>query len=205
MSVKGTQEKAPKSVRTVEIIVGAITLVLAGLVIAFPLFAVLFIVFWLSLSLIFGGLEGIIIGASARHLSRGWRALSLGAGVFALIMGFVVLALPGAAVVTSIFLLGLGLLVLGSGAIAQGISGKHASGWARGMLIGIGAITVVLAMMALVFPVFGAELLYVFLATALIINGIGFIIAGVTGSKFTPITPGSFVGGKKRQWESDAA
>lgn len=58
MSVKGTQEKAPKSVRTVEIIVGAITLVLAGLVIAFPLFAVLFIVFWLSLSLIFGGLEG---------------------------------------------------------------------------------------------------------------------------------------------------
>ncbi len=157
MSVKGTQEKAPKSVRTVEIIVGAITLVLAGLVIAFPLFAVLFIVFWLSLSLIFGGLEGIIIGASARHLSRGWRALSLGAGVFALIMGFVVLALPGAAVVTSIFLLGLGLLVLGSGAIAQGISGKHASGWARGMLIGIGAITVVLAMMTLVFPVFGAE------------------------------------------------
>jgi uncharacterized membrane protein HdeD (DUF308 family) len=164
---------------------------------------VLFIVFWLSLSLIFGGVEGIIIGASARHLSRGWRALSLGVGVFALIMGFVVLALPGAAVVTSIFLLGLGLLVLGSGAIAQGISGKHASGWARGMLIG--AITVVLAMMALVFPVFGAELLYVILATALIINGIGFIIAGVTGSKFTPITPGSFVGGKKRQWESDAA
>src|SRR5919109_1524393 len=74
MSVKGTQEKAPKSVRTVEIVVGAITLVLAGLVLAFPLFAVLFIVFWLSLSLIFGGLEGIIIGASARHLSRGWRA-----------------------------------------------------------------------------------------------------------------------------------
>ena len=44
---------------------GAITLVLAALVLLFPAVAVFVIVFWLSISLLFGGIDDMIVGIGA--------------------------------------------------------------------------------------------------------------------------------------------
>jgi uncharacterized membrane protein HdeD (DUF308 family) len=48
-----------------QIVTGAITLVLAALVLLFPAVAVFVIVFWLSISLLFGGIDDMIVGIGA--------------------------------------------------------------------------------------------------------------------------------------------
>lgn len=196
--------KAPNSLRVAQIVVGAITLVLAGAVLASPGFAMILVVFWLSLSLLFGGIESLITGMGARHLSRGWRAFSIGAGAVAIALSLAVIAFPAAAVLTSVLLLAIALLFLGAGGIAKGLSEKRMVGWARGMLVAVGAVTVGLSIPVMIFPTFGLYTLYVFVAASLVVNGAVFVIAGITGAIFRPVGIGLGAAGR-RFWESDAA
>ncbi len=178
--------KAPNSLRIMEIVVGAITLVLAGVVLAFPGFALFLIVIWLSISLLFGGIEEVLIGVGAKHMSRGWRAISIGIGAVAIALSVVVFAFPLVAALTLVLLLSIALLFIGAGSIARGISEKRLAGWARGMHIAVGVITVGLSILVVMFPVYGLSVLYVFIAAALIINGASHIISGITGVIFRP-------------------
>jgi uncharacterized membrane protein HdeD (DUF308 family) len=50
--------KVPNSLRGAQIVVGVIILVLAGMILAFPGFALFLIAVWLSVSLLFAGIEG---------------------------------------------------------------------------------------------------------------------------------------------------
>jgi len=179
--------KASNSLRVMEIVIGAITLVLAGIVLAFPGFAIFLIIVWLSISLLFGGIEEILIGVGAKHMSRGWRAVSIGVGAVAIVLSAAVFAFPGAAALTLVLLISIALLFLGAGGIARGISEKRMAGWARGMYIAVGAITIGLSILVVMFPVYGLSVLYVFLAAALIINGSSHIISGITGVIFRPV------------------
>ena len=196
--------KASNGMRAVQIITGALALVLAGLVLTSLAATATVVVFWLSLSLLFGGIEGVITGIWAKHLSRGWRGFSLGAGLLAIILSGVSFAFPGAAVLTSIFLLSMAMLILGAGWIARGLLERRLSGWYRGLLIGIGAISLVLSVPVMIYPVmFGLPTIYVFLSTALIIAGVSYIVAGLTGAVFRP---SALVDrGLRKSWESDAA
>ncbi len=90
--------KAPNYLRVAQIVVGAITLVLAGFVLAFPGFAIFLIIVWLSISLLFSGIDGVIIGAGARHMPKGWRAIRIGVGAVAVALSVAVFAFPTAAV-----------------------------------------------------------------------------------------------------------
>ncbi len=182
--------KAPKSLRIMQIVVGAITLILAAIVLAFPRFAIILIAVWLSISLLFGGIEGVGIGVGAKHLSRRWRAISIGTGAVAIGLSIAVFAFPTAAVLTSILFLSIALLFLGAGGIARGISEKRMTGWARGMLVAVGVITLSLSIPVVIFPTFGLSILYAFVAAALIVNGASYIISGITGVIFRPISLG---------------
>jgi uncharacterized membrane protein HdeD (DUF308 family) len=62
---KSPSSKAPNSLRALQIVSGAITLALAALVLLFPAVAVFVIVFWLSISLLFGGIDDMIVGIGA--------------------------------------------------------------------------------------------------------------------------------------------
>ena len=196
--------KASNGMRAAQIITGALALVLAGLVMTSLAATATVVVFWLSLSLLFGGIEGVITGIWAKHLSRGWRAFSLGAGLLAIILSGLAFAFPGAAVLTSIFFLSMAMLILGAGWIARGLLEKRLSGWYRGLLIGIGAISLVLSVPVMIYPLmFGLPTIYVFLSTALIIAGVSYIVAGLTGAVFRP--SGLVDRGLRKSWESDAA
>lgn len=196
--------KAPNSLRAAEIVVGVITIVLAGFVLAFPGFAIFLIVIWLAISLLFGGIDGIVIGAGAKHLSKGGRALSIGLGAVAIALSIAVFAFPAAAALTLTLLLSIALLFLGAGSIARGISEKRIPRWARGMLVAVGAVTIGLSIPVMIFPAFGLSILFTFISAALIINGASYIVAGITGAIFQPLYPG-LGRGKTRSWESDAA
>jgi hypothetical protein len=50
---------------------------------------------------------------------------------------------------------------------------------------------------------FGLPTIYVFLSTALVIAGVSYIVAGLTGAVFRPAA--MVDGGIRRSWESDAA
>ncbi len=196
--------KTPNSLRAAQIVIGIVTLALAGLVLAFPGFALFLIVIWLSISLLVGGIEGVIVGAGTRFLSRGGRAISIGLGILAIGLSVAVLAFPGAAALTLSLLLSIALLFLGAGSIAKGISEKHMHGWARAMLVVVGAISVAVSIPVMAFPMLGVPILFALVASALIINGASYIVAGITGAVFRPIYGGA---GRdtKSSWESEAA
>ena len=208
--------KAPASFRFAQIAVGIITLVLAGIVLAFPGFAIFLVAIWLSLSLFFGGIESIIVGAGARHLSKAGRAISIGLGAVTVGLSIAVFAFPVAAAITVVVLLSIALLFLGAGAIAKGITESRSSripGWARMMLVAVGAITVGLSIAVMAFPVsIGMFILFALVATALIINGASYITAGVTGAIFFwPVSDGRLFGGgsndtatRRNSWGSDS-
>lgn len=190
--------KAPNSLRVMQIVVGAITLLLAAVVLAFPGFAIIIITVWLSVSLQFGGIEGVIMGVGARHMSKGWRAISIGVGAVAIGLSITVFAFPTAAVLTSILLLSIALLFLGAGGIARGVSEKRMAGWARGMLIAVGTITLGLSFPVVIFPAFGFSVLYALIAAALIVNGASYIISGITGVILRPVSLGFGSVGERR-------
>lgn len=194
--------KAPDSMRIAQIAVGVITLVLAGIVLAFPGFAVFLIAIWLSISLLFGGIEGVLVGAGARHLTKGGRAVSIGVGAAAIGLSVAVLAFPTAAALTLVLLLSIALLFLGAGAISRGVSEKRMPNWSKVALVAVGTITVGLSIPVMIFPAFGFSVMYAIIAAALIINGGLYIMAGATGAVFSPI---GLRAPARRSWESDAA
>jgi hypothetical protein len=56
----------------------------------------------------------------------------------------------------------------------------------------------------MIYPVmFGLPTMYIFLSTALVIAGVSYIVAGLTGAVFRP--SGFVDRGLRKSWESDAA
>ena len=197
--------KAPKSMRTVDIILGAITLVIAGLVIAWPGFGLTILLLWLSISLLFAGFEGIIVGAAGKGLSGGQRAFRLIAGVIAVGLSIAVIAFPVSALLSTVVILSIALLFIGGSAIGKGITEKFMSGWARAMYVIVGGVTVALSIGLMVAPGFGLLTVYSLMAAILVINGAAYVIAGITGAVYVPIGIGLAGRDKKQFWESDAA
>lgn len=181
--------RIPKSIRIADIVLGAITLVLAAAVLAFPSLATLLLVVWIALSLLFAGFEGITVGAAAKRLLRRQRVVRIVSGVVAVILAALVLAIPAAAVVGTIVLLSVGLLFLGGGGIAKGIVEKYMSAWARVMYIIVGGISVALSIAVIANPLFGLLTLFIIVSTVLLINGMSYVIAGVTGMVFVQLAP----------------
>lgn len=97
--------KTPNSLRAGQIITGVLTIGLATFVMIFPGLALYLIAIWLSVSLLFGGIEGVIVGASATYLSKGWGAISIVAGAIAVLTSVAVVAYPGIGVLTATLIL----------------------------------------------------------------------------------------------------
>lgn len=197
--------KMPNSVRAIEIALGVIVLVLAGLVLASPAFAAVLVLLFLSISLLFAGIEGILVGAGGRRLSGGQRAFRLVAGIIAVGLSVAVLAFPAFGLLSSVVLLSLGLLVLGASGVAKGVTDKRMPSWAGALYVGVGVLTVALSVAMIALPMLGLTVLYSLLAVTLIINGAAYIMAGITGVAYMPMGPLFGGNGNKKTWESDAA
>ena len=143
------------------------------------------------------------MGAAGRGLSGGQRALRLIVGLIAVGLSMAVIVFPISALISTTVLLSIAFLFLGAGAIAKGITERYMSGWARAMYVIIGAIVLGLSIPVMVYPLLGLATLYAIMSAVLIVNGIGYIIAGVTGVVYMPLGEGLLRKGKA--WESDAA
>lgn len=124
--------------------------------------------------------------------SPGWkRAAQISLGIIAIIVSGAALFFPGLTVVSLIILLAVVLIFIGIEKIISGFFIQHKSKWAT---VGLGALAVILASIALAFPV-GTTIFLIFLiAFALMFDGFGRIIHGFTDKQLRGWSRGFSIG-----------
>ena len=106
----------------------------------------------------------------------GWRrAVQIGLGVLAIILAIYAIVYPGITLVTLVMILAIIFLIVGIERVISGIIGASRSRWAS---VGLGILVIILASIALAYPVSTTVVLFFFLGLALLFDGIARIIHG---------------------------
>ena len=69
----------------------------------------------------------------------------------------------------------------------MGAAGKHFSTALRGLSVGVGILSIILAIVFLAVPALGVDVLIILLSLGLLITGLESIAAGVIGRKIVPV------------------
>ncbi|HYT41342.1 MAG TPA: DUF308 domain-containing protein, partial [Methylomirabilota bacterium] len=136
------ESNSPTWMRGAQIGLGVIAIILSILVFVHPGITILSIIFILGIILIIVGIEKIISGIFITNKSR-WGTIGL--GILALIFGSIALGYPLHTAVFVIIMLGIALLFSGISHIAYGVGRNQDPGWARGFMIGAGALAISLS------------------------------------------------------------
>jgi uncharacterized membrane protein HdeD (DUF308 family) len=114
----------PKGLKAISVIAGLLSLIFAVLVLIFPGLAVLTLLILVSVGLMVYGVGRIFLAYQLKT-TVGWlRGLITAVGAVDVILSFVVLVLPGIALLTFAFILGLVLIVSGAEGIVSGVIGR---------------------------------------------------------------------------------
>ena len=180
--MKTSLDKSPGWLRGAQIGLGILVVILSIYALAYPGAAFVSLVLILGIILFIVGIEKIISGIFLPVKGRG---ATIGLGILVLIFAGFVIAFPGFATWIITVFIGIALLFGGAASIAQAFSGRE-SGWKKAFLIGVGALLIILGIMVLVSPVFGAQFAGFVIAIGLLIAGIQMIAVGATGRKMMP-------------------
>ena len=108
--------------------------------------------------------------------SPGWkRAVQIGLGVLAIILAIYAIVFPGITLVTLVWILAIIFLIVGIEKVISGIFIPSGSRWGT---IGLGILVIIMASIALAYPVGTTVALFLFLGLALLFEGIAMIIHG---------------------------
>lgn len=108
--------------------------------------------------------------------SPGWkRWLQVGLGVIAIILAIYAIIFPGITLVSLVIILAIIFLIIGIERVITGIFIPSGSRWGT---IGLGILVIILASLALAYPVGTTVALFLFLGFALLFDGIARIIHG---------------------------
>lgn len=180
-------EKLPGWVRAAEVVLGLVSLIAGVYVLAYPGVAVLTLVLLLSVGLIFLGWRDIMLGTTSRFLPTWLRAANILLGLLAFILSAIVIAEPGFAIPTLILILYVALFVRGVAGIAVGAWARQFSMPLRGLSVGAGVLSIILAIIYLAVPALAVATLIVLLSIGLLITGLEYIAAGAIGRKIVPV------------------
>jgi uncharacterized membrane protein HdeD (DUF308 family) len=107
---------------------GALIIILATLVMAFPLPTATLLIWVTAFALLFGGIASILSGLRARNrpvrVGRASRALSVGAGALAVAFSVAIILSPSFGLSLTGVLIGIALLFLGIRLVVRGIVGR---------------------------------------------------------------------------------
>lgn len=145
------------------------------------------IIFIIGILLLIVGIESVISGLFVKSKSR---MASIGLGILVIILSLIVIAFPSAVGVFVLILIGIVLLIDGISRLVHGFGDKERRGWSRGFRIGVGALEIVLGILIMVSPGFGAAFVGLIIAIAVLIVGIEMVIAGIKGRRMRLPTPG---------------
>jgi uncharacterized membrane protein HdeD (DUF308 family) len=173
-----SSQKSPGWRRAAQIGLGALAIILAIIAMVFPGATVVSIVIILAIALLIVGIEKVISGIFFEHKSR---FAAIGLGILVIILAIIALAFPVGATTVLILIIAFALMFDGFARIIQGFGDKQERGWIRGFYIGVGVLAVIISVMILVSPFFGAALAGLLIGIALLIIGIQVISAGIAG------------------------
>jgi uncharacterized membrane protein HdeD (DUF308 family) len=162
--------------RAAQIGLGVLAIILSIIALALPGLTFLSLVILLSIVLFFVGIEKIITGIFIAHKAR---FATIGLGILTIILAGLAMAYPVAAAIVVVFFLGFALMMDGFARITN----KANKGWVRGFTIGVGILAVIISVMILASPVFGAVFAGLIIAMALLIIGIQMVAAGASGRR----------------------
>src|SRR5215204_347085 len=199
----------PTWFRLLQIGIGTLSIILSMLAIAYPGLAAFSVIVLISIILLIIGIERVVIGMlsySRPHSNEqsvtssllsaffiGRRSspfTNIGLGIIAIALAIVALAFPLIATGVLIALVSFGLIFTGIARIIQGLAIRYydktrrsISKWYNVLTIGIGVLSITLAIIIIVSPALGIFFLALVLSIALLINGIEMIILGITGRR----------------------
>ena len=183
METKGFHVKSPLWVRILQIGIGAVSIAMSVVAIAYPGLAVATAVIVISAILLIAGIEQIAAGLYRRH-----RIAQIGIGILDIALAVAAIAFPLFASLVVIVLAAIALLFSGISSVLAGIGNKGESRLVMAVNIGVGALTIVVADIALISPFFGAFVVAWMIAIALLIYGMRLITIGTIGERRT-MTP----------------
>jgi uncharacterized membrane protein HdeD (DUF308 family) len=170
--------RPPAWMRMLRIGIGVISIVLSLVAIAYPGLALETAVVVISIILLIIGIEHI---AGGILLYRNHRAAHIGIGILVIALAGAAVAFPLFAALVVITLTALALLFSGISNILTGIGNRKDPGWAKAVNIGVGVLGVAVSSIALISPFFGAFLVALMIAVALLVYGMRLIALGMSG------------------------
>ena len=106
---------------------GILTIILAGLALSFPITAAIAVIWILGLSLMVDGFSRIADGLTNKSNKKWVRGFTVGVGILAVIIAFVVIVSPAFGAVLASIMISISLLIIGIEMITTGISGQKRS------------------------------------------------------------------------------
>lgn len=104
---------------------GIIVIILALVVIAFPVGTTLFLIILMEIALLIDGVSRLVNGFGDKE-SRGWsRGFRIGVGALEIALGILVMVSPALGVAFVAFIIAIALLIVGIQMVASGISGRR--------------------------------------------------------------------------------
>jgi uncharacterized membrane protein HdeD (DUF308 family) len=123
----------------------------------------------------------VVTGLTLSKHSKSSRFGNIGLGALAALLGIVVLAFPLFTTGVLVTLLALGLLFTGIARIIHGMSEKNTSKWSKGLLVGVGILSLAVSFMVFASPALGVFLLTLVLGINLLIIGIQSVAYAISG------------------------
>ena len=176
-----SEMKSPGWLRAFDIIFGLISVIMSVVVLVYQELAILTLIFVLSLILLVLGVARIFGGIFGKYLSDGIRALNVGIGLVAVILGMITLVYTDFTTQILIYIISLALLLNGVARFVIGGFAKAFPKWVRAFFIAIGALTIRLSVVVFVYSELGFLALILMLSVTFMFNGIARIIQGITG------------------------
>ena len=182
---RSTISAVPRKLRAFQIIVGAICIILSILVLTGSKYLGTYtFLFLIETTLLVIGAERIVSGVRSPHIKRSTRIINIAIG--SAIIGIALLGFFTPKLTTQylILLLGFGLLANGVVRIVDGFRNKDVYETSTLLFrVGAGVVSAAIAILVLVFPVFGFVLILLILSIALLITGIELIVVGIRGRR----------------------
>jgi len=104
---------------------GILTIILAGLAMAFPIAAAIAIIYFIGFALMFDGFARITDGVTSRINKGGIRGFLIGVGVLNVVIASLVLASPLFGVILAGIMVGISLLIVGIQMVTAGMMGRR--------------------------------------------------------------------------------
>jgi len=173
-------EKSPSWVRMAQIGLGVVILILSILVLINPILGSISVIIILALLLLFVGFEKIVSGIAFPGRAR---LVNIGLGIIIVILAAVALMYPAGAGAIIVVLLGIALLIEGISRIIHTLRDPRRRGWSKYFGIGVGVLSIILAIVIIAYPDIGLALAGILIGIALLIASIQIISTGLRGRR----------------------